>query len=329
MGPIAPTVIRQVVQGVYPGFALLAAMKLDLFSATEGGSFTVDEIGERLGVDSSRLVHLLYLLVDIGLLSVEDERFANTPEADAFLVPGRPSYIGGLAELYDFTWRAALDTAESIRSGVPQSPPSSLSEERREAYLRGLGIQSRVIARQLLASWDFSAHRHVADVGGGSGVVAMALTEAEPELTATIIEHPEAAPICRRLVEEAGAPSRVSVRAADVIEDGIPGAYDAFILCNFLQTLPRDEAQRAVANVARALSPNGAVYICDRILDDSRLGPRASLHVGILFVNIASSPFMYTQSDYLTWLEQAGLSRCETVEVPGGHVILRASADNG
>jgi hypothetical protein len=41
---------------------------------------------------------LLYALVTANLLTVEGNRFANTPEAQQFLVKGQPTYLGGRHE---------------------------------------------------------------------------------------------------------------------------------------------------------------------------------------------------------------------------------------
>ena len=55
------------------------------------------------------------------LLTVEGDRFANTVEANYFLVRGGPAYMGGVHPLYADLWDAALQTAESIRNWATTS----------------------------------------------------------------------------------------------------------------------------------------------------------------------------------------------------------------
>src|SRR5262245_14042720 len=79
---------------VYPSFAMLAGMELDVFTTLKDVPLTGRQIAATLGVDPIRLNALLYALVAAGLLTVEGESFNNTPEASQFLVRGRPDYIG-------------------------------------------------------------------------------------------------------------------------------------------------------------------------------------------------------------------------------------------
>ena len=118
--PPEPKTIQKLVD-VYPSFALLAGMQLDLFTPLKAGPMRPEQIANVIGVDVAKLKPLLYALVAAELLTVEGDRFANTDEANHFLVRGSPSYMGGVHTLYADLWDAALQTAESIRTGQPQA----------------------------------------------------------------------------------------------------------------------------------------------------------------------------------------------------------------
>ena len=57
---------------------------------------TSEQIAEAIGVAPTRLPLLLYALVAGGLLTEQDGRFSNTPEAQHFLVKDAPAYMGQL-----------------------------------------------------------------------------------------------------------------------------------------------------------------------------------------------------------------------------------------
>ncbi|MEE8375159.1 MAG: methyltransferase dimerization domain-containing protein, partial [Acidimicrobiia bacterium] len=103
-----PVIITRLSDSVYSSFAMLAGMQLDLFTPLEDGPLTAKELADTLDVQVTKLRPLLYALVVAELLNVEDGLFANTPEADRYLVQGKPSYLGGGHELESMLWEATL-----------------------------------------------------------------------------------------------------------------------------------------------------------------------------------------------------------------------------
>jgi hypothetical protein len=53
--------------------------------------------------------------------------------------------------------------------------------------------------------------------------MAVTLTQAYPQLQATMVDLPSVTPITSKLVAEAGATARVTARAADVVRGPVPG----------------------------------------------------------------------------------------------------------
>src|SRR5437899_8424443 len=96
--PLQPTTIQHLASAVYPAFAMVAGMQLDVFTPLKDGPLSVEQIAAALDVHPRKPRPLLYALVAAGLLTVQDECFANTPEAAHFLVRGQPTYRGGTHE---------------------------------------------------------------------------------------------------------------------------------------------------------------------------------------------------------------------------------------
>ena len=69
---------------------MLAGVRLDVFTALKNGPMTVEELAQALEVSAFKLETLLYALVMADLLAVNDGRFANTLEADHYLVRAIP-----------------------------------------------------------------------------------------------------------------------------------------------------------------------------------------------------------------------------------------------
>ena len=213
--PPRPETIERLGNGVFQFAAMLAGMKLDVFTPLGDGPRTADEVAEAIGVGTTKLRPLLYALVVAGLLTNDGERFANTAEADHFLVKGRPSYVGSRHALYTFQWSAASQTAESIQTGIAQARVDfvQMSQDDMERFLRGLHPETMASGRTLASRYDFAGRRQLVDVGGGSGGLAIAVTEAVPDLHATVVDLPMVTPVTQRFLDEAGAGALASSTA--------------------------------------------------------------------------------------------------------------------
>src|SRR5919198_42422 len=250
--PPQPTTIQHLASAVYPSFAMLAGMQLDVFTPLKDGPMTAAQLADALRVDAEKLSRLLYALVTAELLTVEGDRFVNTPETQQFLVKGQPTYLGGRHENFSEVWENLLHTADSIRTGVPQCKKdfAATSPEDQVHFSRGLHPGTLANGRALAARYDFSPSTTLADVGGGSGGMALALTDAYPHLRATVIDLPTVTPITQRFLAEAGATDRVQVVAADVVNAPVPGTYDMAGVPGFLQVLSPQDAAQALHHIA-------------------------------------------------------------------------------
>lgn len=321
-----PTTIQNLATAVYPSFAMLAGMQLDVFTPLNEGSLTAGQLADVLGVNTEKLSRLLYALVAAGLLTVDGDRFANTPEAQQFLVKGKPTYLGGRHENFSEVWEALLHTAESIRTGVPQCKKdfAATSPEDQMHFFRGLHPGTLANGRALAARYDFSPYTTLADVGGGSGGMALALTEAYPHLRATVLDLPTVTPITQRFLAEAGATDRVKVVSADVVNAPVPGTYDVAVLSSLLQVLSPEDAMQALTHIGAALHPGGRLYIVGRILDDSRLAPVESVGFDLVFLNIFDEGRAYTDGEHRTWLTATGFAEIERAVIAQGVSIMTA-----
>lgn len=293
---------------VHLAMAMLAGTQLDVFTPLKEGPLTVEQIATAIGVGPAKLKPLLYALVAAELLTLKGNLFSNTDEANRFLVRGSPTYMGSVHELWSDLWRAELKTAETIRTGIPQSKHdfSAMTRDELEAFFRGLHAGAIASAQYLMSQFDFSSYRTLLDVGGGSGGLAITIAQATPNLHATVIDLPTVTPITRKFVDEAHATDCVRVMEADSVREVPSGTYDVAVMKSFLQVLSPDEARRAVLNIGKAINPGGAIYIQGMILDDSHLAPPRVVGFNLVFINVYDGGQAYTESVYRSWLTEAG-----------------------
>jgi cyclopropane fatty-acyl-phospholipid synthase-like methyltransferase len=199
-----------------------------------------------------------------------------------------------------------------------------MSPDELESFLRGLHPGTLLSGRNLLTRFDFSGYRSLLDVGGGSGGLAITITEAYPQMRAVVVDLPTVTPITQKMVMGAGAQDRVSVTTADVVREPLSGHYDVAALSSFIQVLSPEEASRVLRNVSEVLEPGGTIYILGRVLDNSRLSPEETMYFNLVFISIYDGGQAYTEDEYREWLTEAGFEDSERVVNPNGTSIIRA-----
>jgi SAM-dependent methyltransferase len=319
-------IIDKLKTAAFGAFAMLAGMQLDVFTPLKDRPLSAQQIADGLGVDSSKLRPLLYALVTAGLLQVEGELFTNTAESAYFLVKGSPAYMGVRHQAWSIFWDGALKTAETIRTGMPQAVHdwTSMPQEQSEAWLRGIMPAAIAAGRDLAARHNFSTCRTLLDVGGGSGALAMAVTEVHPHIQATVLELPQVTPITQRFIDEAGAQERVQVLAADLVNDALSGSYDVVVMQRLIQVLTPEHAGRALKNVSAVLRPLGAIYIYGAVLENSRLAPVGDVvEDNIVLLNTTEGQ-AYTEQEYRVWLSEADFEGFAMIRLPNVVACIKA-----
>ena len=324
--PEAETISR-LIQNAYSSFALLAGMQLGVFTSLADGPLDSEQIAARIQVSAERLSPLLYALAATGLLGVENNRFFNGSKARHHLVETSPNYVGNVHHLLSDLWSASLKTADSIRLDQPQAEHSfgDMTPGQLYTFFRGLHDESLATGRNLAERFDISSRTRLLDVGGGSGGLAIGVSQACPKLSATVLDLPEVIPITGRFIREANATDRVHTLALDITREPVPDEFDAAVVKAFLQTLPPYQASRAVSHIGAALKPGSAIYILGNgILDDCRYSPPEAAIFNIVFLNIYRGGGAYTENEYRIWLTQAGFGDVQRIRQPNGSSILKA-----
>ena len=305
--PIQTNTVNRLMGAVYSPMAMLAGLQLELFTPLGDGPMSAAALAARLGVRADKLSPLLYALVVAELLTVEDGLFANTPESARLLVKDKPGYVGGMHELLTDIWGATFQTAETIRTGSPQAKHDfgTMSAEQLRAFLRGLHGAAFRTGGYLAGLLNLSQYKHLADVGGGSGGLAMGACEACDDLRSTVVELPGTAVITAEFIAEAEMAARVAISSADVTSEIPQGRFDIAVLRALVQVLSAEQAQRAIGNVGEALESGGTIAILGRMVDDSRVSPPTDVAFNLVFLNVYDDGCCYTESEHREWLEQA------------------------
>ncbi|MGC9972069.1 MAG: methyltransferase [Bryobacteraceae bacterium] len=258
---------------------IVAAERLQVFRALRGKRMRADAIGKSLKIHRFYLRPFLNSLVSLGLLRKTDDTYWNTPFADKYFVEERSIHWTRQfsAEcLRDYAALAVLEKAlasgrscQAIQGLKEPSYLGRMKRDRREAedFTQMLFHLHQGDAEALAACLDLSRHRAVLDVGGGSGVMSIALAKKNPHLRACIFDIAPVCEIAARNARRARLSRRIRTLAGD-IRRALPEGYDVVLVCD-IGSVP----DALLRSAYRCLPAGGLLVLVDRFLSDDGTKP--------------------------------------------------------
>jgi precorrin-6B methylase 2 len=329
-----PSHIMQVGMGFMASKVLLSAVELGLFSHLAAGPQSADALRAKLELHPRSAVDFLDSLVALGLLAREGVGqgavYSNTPSTATFLDRKSPAYIGGILEmanarLYPF-WG---HLTEGLRTGAPQNeikaaaPGSDLfaalygDPAALEGFMAAMaGVQVGNFMALAGGAFDWSKVKTLADVGGASAALSVAVAQRHPHMRCSSFDLPAVAPIARRRVEAAGVGDRVEVVSGDFMNDPLPRA-DVITMGNILHDWGTDTKRMLIRKAYEALPAGGTFIAIEAVIDDDRRQNAFGLLMSLNMLIETADGFDYTASQFDTWCREAGFKSTRVVPLTG------------
>ncbi len=308
--------LNRIAHGFQAAKALLAAVKLDLFTAIDGGC-SAAEAARRIDADPRALALLLNALVAIGLVTLDGETYENGPVAASFLVAGE-SYRGHIFRHIDHCWDGWSGLEEAVRHGGPVAPGEEKSLGRDEVatrdFIRGMDDVTRELAPEVAGRFSLGSAGTLLDVGGGPGTYAMAFLEANPSLRqVTLFDLPGALEVARERLGLRGLLDRVRLLPGDALTDPFPAPVDAVWISQLIHSMDEEGVRLLLKKGWDALAPGGVLAVHDFFLDPGKTSPPQAALFGVHMLVMTAAGRTYSTSEVAAWLAAAG--------APGAQVL--------
>ncbi|MFO8014164.1 MAG: methyltransferase [Phycisphaerae bacterium] len=253
-----------------------AACGVGLPEALADGPATAEGAAGARGLDAQAVEKVLIVLSALGLADREADAWRLTPKAEATLLPDAPLYQGNILAHHAQVGAFWADLESVLRGEEGGWVFSSEGNDRmRSTRDFVLGMHNMAMAGRAAAFCervDLAGRRTLVDVGGGPASYAMALCERYPDLSATVLDLPEAVEMARGLIGRFGMEGRVRAEVADWNEVEFGTDVDAVLLSNVLHG-PGRGAEMRLAKAYRALAPGGVLLVQDFVMNPDRTGP--------------------------------------------------------
>jgi len=327
-----PSAIYRYRDSIAAADCLCAAIAhLDLFTLLDREPATLAGLCTSLGIQARPADVMLTLCAANGLVARDTAGiFRATDLAREFLAAGSPcdarAYYASMADK-----PGVADWLKVLRTGKPANWPGEEGEAdwhaamRTEAFVESftaaMDCRGRVLAPALAAAVDLRSARRLLDVGGGSGVYAIGLVEANPALVATVLESWPVDGIARRTIDRAGASRRIDVVTGDMFADAWPAGHDVHLFSNVLHDWDEPDCRRLLAASAAALPADGRLIVHDMFLADDKAGPLWAAEYSVLLAGVTQGR-IYAASEVTGWAAVAGFRGVARADTALGRGVL-------
>jgi tRNA A58 N-methylase Trm61 len=224
-----------------PSAALGAALELGLFWSLASEPMTLHQVADRYNIPFRRCQHWLNLLTKWGLLERQNDLYAVTLLTRTAILEKYTQETWGFLAHRELEWypigadlAAQLGHPGSLWTLKGRQAPSDYerirdNHEWAARYTRMLYERTLPQAVLFAESLDMTGVSRVMDLGGGSGVISLALLRRYPELKTVVVDFENVCVTGRELADANGLGERISFHPANLAEDELPTGFDLVV----------------------------------------------------------------------------------------------------
>jgi demethylspheroidene O-methyltransferase len=175
-------------------------------------------------------------------------------------------------------------------------------------YSALMAVSQRFVAAEVLGAYPLRRHRHLLDVGGGSGAFLMAAGDHAPNLRLTLFDLPAVAAIARERLAASPVAAQCEAIGGDFTTDALPSGADAVSLVRVLHDHDDDVALVLLRAIRKALPPGGTLLIAEPMAGTRGAEPVGDAYFGFYFLAMGGGRAR-TPARIKEMLSEAGFSR--------------------
>lgn len=310
---------------------LFAASELGVFEALGERPATIDVLASRLQIPRRTTRIIADAVTALGLLERHGDEYRNSELAQAYLSGRGPVDMRHFIRFWNrLSYRRWLGLEDSIRKGKGVAGEFNFTAEEQKIFSEGVEAFSAVHATALAATYDFSRHRRVLDIGGGTGSFLRAILQQYPQLQCTLFELPTAAAVACQRLESDSLGRKIDIIEGDFLKDVLPKGHDAVLLAHVVHVLVPEQNLQLLRQARQVVTPGARLLIVDFWMDATHTQPLMGALMAGEFLVVGGNGDVYSVEEGRKWLEQSGWRYVEHKPLSGPVTLLIAEAiDSG
>ena len=172
---------------------------------------------------------------------------------------------------------------------------------------------SIVPAMALAKNVDFSNHKKMMDIGGGSGVYAIQVVANSPNnMSAVVLDSKPVCQVADGYIQQYNLQDKVQTMTFDFFKDQLPNGCDVAFLSHVIHLFDKEKNITLLKKIYDSLpKENGMIIISGWLLNDEKTGPISSALLGLTMIveNSRGRGYSYTEISHM--LTEAGFKNIE------------------
>ena len=325
---VTPQRISQLAWSYAAPLILEAAIHNGVFDTLDQSPKTLEEIHTATGASTRGLSAIMNALCGLELLDRDSGgRYSLTPESAAFLVRGKPSFMGGLIlHTSSHLIPRWLHLNESVRTGKPVGAVNQqdTGAEFFQKFVADIFPMSYAPAQTLAGALKLGKAR-VLDLAAGSGVWGIALAQSSPQVEVTSVDWPGVLPVTKETVARFGLEDRFTFVAGDLLSASFGSGYNVATLGHILHSEGEARSHALLDKVFTALAPGGTIAIAEFLVNADHKGPITGLFFAVNMLVNTDEGSTWSFEEISAWLKQAGFINPCLLDSPGPSPLILAT----
>ncbi|MCC6466411.1 MAG: hypothetical protein IT463_13815 [Planctomycetes bacterium] len=312
--------LMQMLTGYWLSKAVSTAARLGIADKLAKGPLYYVDLAAAVGAHTKTLHRLMRALASVGVFAEPAPgRFALTPLSQLLRgdVPGslRDMAVMITTPSHWLPW-GRLD--ESVVKGISVAedvfgkPLWDYYRENPEegAWFNGaMSAFTAMTGEAVAAAYDLSGCEHIVDVGGGHGLLLATLLRAAPASRGVLFDLPQTVAGAGAFFEEVS--SRVDVVGGDFFK-AVPAGGDCYVLKHILHDWADAQCAQILANLRRAMAPEGRVLVIETLVPETP-GPHHAHLMDLNMLALTPGGCERTEREFAGLFARAGLRLREVV----------------
>jgi ubiquinone/menaquinone biosynthesis C-methylase UbiE len=333
MNPETKEDVLNLMESYMTSAALIVAMEKGLFWLFDSKPLKGESVANKLDLPVNRCRHWLDTLKCIGLLEENSQGYIVSKKAKKIILEAYSKDTWALLAQFErehfpaihnisewFTYPDSVWTKQGIK------PPDYIeqmieSPERARQFTRMLYELHLHMADEFAEKMDMTNVSRLMDLGGGSGVMSMALLRQNPELSAVVVDIKNVCEAGKEISKEMekGISDRIKYQTFNFLEDELPTGFNMILECD-LDIHSVDLFHK----LRRSLQSAGRLVIIDQFAPSEGKAPPARLLWEFRDSLHDCNGLTATAKQIQGQLTQAGFKLKSENELSGGWKVIEA-----